>query len=822
MATLAEVSATPASGMNHVDALLSSGPGWNWLAPTRTTLYYTFALAPANAADAPKLSGLVSTFNAAQQAAVVSALSHLAAVTGISFVATGDGNTADLHFGAANVADAGVAGLCSWNTGYSISGNTVSDYRADAWIYLDNAEFAASTSNPTPGTAGFQILLHELGHAMGLKHPFEGNVTLPSAQDSTANTLLSYTASGGPYSSYQAYDIAALMWLYGGDGLGGLLGHSTAGRFVVGTTQGDTLGGGGGDDVLEGGAGNDHITGGSGSDTARFSANRALYTVTSVAGGFQVSGPDGVDTLIGVEKARFLDQTLTLQSGGNAAPSGALAVSGTPAQGSALGVISTLADADGLGTLSYRWQSSSNGASWADIAAATAASFTPGQADVGLLLRVVGGYTDGQGNAESVASAATSAVANVNDAPGGIVLVSGDVQQGRVLSVTHNITDADGLGSIGYRWQSSLNGQVWSDVATATNATFTPGEAQVGHRLRAVASYVDGQGTPESVPSASTASVLNSNDAPGGTVMIAGLAEQGQVLTASHTLSDVDGLGVVTYQWQSSAQGTAWSAIAGANSGSLTLGSAQVGQLVRALARYTDGQGTAESVASSASASVIGLQTGSAGADELIGTIFADRLMGLAGNDRLSGRGGADRLDGGPGIDTAIFELARADYLVAPRGTSVTTLAGNGTSAVLLNVERVQFSGLNLAFDVDGAAGTTARILGAVFGREALSNTRYVGIGLSELDAGTPRDALMQLALDARLGANFGVADMVRLLYRNLVSVEPNVDELNHWTGAVAAGQYTPVSLAWYAANLDLNASNINLVGLAESGLAFT
>ena len=357
---------------------------------------------------------------------------------------------------------------------------------------------------------------------------------------------------------------------------------------------------------------------------------------------------------------------------------------------------------------------------------------------------------------------------------------------------------------------------------SATNPTFTPGEAQVGHRLRAVASYVDGQGTPESVPSASTASVLNSNDAPGGTVMIAGLAEQGQVLTASHTLSDVDGLGVVTYQWQSSAQGTAWSAIAGANSGSLTLGSAQVGQLVRALARYTDGQGTAESVASSASASVIGLQTGSAGADELIGTIFADRLMGLAGNDRLSGRGGADRLDGGPGIDTAIFELARADYLVAPRGTSVTTLAGNGTSAVLLNVERVQFSGLNLAFDVDGAAGTTARILGAVFGREALSNTRYVGIGLSELDAGTPRDALMQLALDARLGANFGVADMVRLLYRNLVSVEPNIDELNHWTGAVAAGQYTPVSLAWYAANLDLNASNINLVGLAESGLAFT
>jgi serralysin len=49
--------------------------------------------------------------------------------------------------------------------------------------------------NLDPGDSGFQTFLHETGHALGLKHPFEGEFQLPSAQDNYAYSLMSYTSS---------------------------------------------------------------------------------------------------------------------------------------------------------------------------------------------------------------------------------------------------------------------------------------------------------------------------------------------------------------------------------------------------------------------------------------------------------------------------------------------------------------------------------------------------------------------------------------------------------------------------------------------------
>jgi Ca2+-binding RTX toxin-like protein len=71
----------------------------------------------------------------------------------------------------------------------------------------------------------------------------------------------------------------------------------------IGTGWQDNLAGGAGNDRLEGGAGNDVLDGGAGEDTAVFSGPRSAYTIVAIDGGFQVTGPDGTDTLYGFEWA---------------------------------------------------------------------------------------------------------------------------------------------------------------------------------------------------------------------------------------------------------------------------------------------------------------------------------------------------------------------------------------------------------------------------------------------------------------------------------------------------------------------------------------
>ena len=323
MATVSDITTTPLSGLNYIDALLDTGPDWNFLTdsgnPTNT-INYTFSITSGteDPSDAAKnITGPLQVFSASQQAAVRAALKYIQELTHINFVEISDGSKAQIHFADVNLVASNVTGLCSWHSSYGYEGVQLRSYDADAYVYLDNVEWNYQNANLAQGGQGYETLLHELGHALGLKHPFEDSITLPASQDNTSNTLMSYTEVGGPYTTYRQDDIASLMWLYGDDGLRGKLGiNSTTGaRFLVGTSSADVITGTGVDDKLEGDGGNDMIDGGAGLDTAVFRGVRSNYTFSALAGGnLQVTskdGSDGVDTLHSVELLQFADQTVS-------------------------------------------------------------------------------------------------------------------------------------------------------------------------------------------------------------------------------------------------------------------------------------------------------------------------------------------------------------------------------------------------------------------------------------------------------------------------------------------------------------------------------
>lgn len=88
---------------------------------------------------------------------------------------------------------------------------------------------------------------------------------------------------------------------------------------LVGTTGDDLLKGGAGNDVLIGLAGNDAFDGAGGVDTAVYAGARDNFVVTRTSTGFAVTdrtGAEGSDTLINVERLKFADAALALDTSG--------------------------------------------------------------------------------------------------------------------------------------------------------------------------------------------------------------------------------------------------------------------------------------------------------------------------------------------------------------------------------------------------------------------------------------------------------------------------------------------------------------------------
>lgn len=442
-------------------------------------------------------------------------------------------------------------------------------------------------------------------------------------------------------------------------------------------------------------------------------------------------------------------------------------------------------------------------------------------------------YKDMQGN--NLASfAAFSFTTGSNRPPTGGVTVTGELLQGKTLQATNNLADTDGIGVITYQWQSSSDGTDWTNLVSSSSLTL--GQSQVNKQIRAVAAYTDAFGVKESVASSPSTPVVNVNDAPTGLVMIQGDLKQGETLRASNSLKDLDGLGLVSYQWQSSEDGIIWQRIDSATGDALTLSERQVGQKISVLATYTDAHGSRELVKSSATAQLeANIISGSSSGELVPGTAFADIISALGGDDQIVGGLGSDQIDGGAGIDTAVFSgplgsRGAQNYLIAKSsgGEWSVSYAGpvpaiypppatDGADS-LKSVERLEFTDKKIALDLDGNAGIAAKIIGAVLGKEAVMNPTYIGIGLGFLDKGVSASELGALALNA-VGASTNTA-IVATLWENVIGFAPSPTQMSPFIEMLEKGM-SPGELVVLASDTPYNKTNIDLVGLAANGLEY-
>jgi len=157
-------------------------------------------------------------------------------------------------------------------------------------------------------------------------------------------------------------------------------------------------------------------------------------------------------------------------------------------------------------------------------------------------------------------------------------------------------------------------------IPGATTDSYLLTQSDVGHRIK-VATTI-GNASTEISPALRVANV---NDASVGDVTISGITDvirPGTVLTATNTLTDLDGLGTIQYQWLRNGK-----VISTATTDTYTLTAADNNKNISVKASYVDGFGAKESVTSVSD--LISLNSKATGALTISGLPVVDTTLTL-------------------------------------------------------------------------------------------------------------------------------------------------------------------------------------------------
>ncbi|BAH76914.1 hypothetical protein [Solidesulfovibrio magneticus] len=213
------IAVAQASGNVLIDAIVYVDlPLWTSQSPSSgLTVTYGFMTTPLGPNDADFTALDFAPLNVTQQAAVRLIYATSQSLTGLTFVETADAASADIAFGTMDIAGPSTMAITYFDavTGTTDDGSPIFDLKD--YVYLDNAEWRATLADPVPGSLGYETILHEIGHTLGLDDTAYTR-SLPALLDNTDFTVMSYTETDTYKANFSVLDVAALHYLYADTG----------------------------------------------------------------------------------------------------------------------------------------------------------------------------------------------------------------------------------------------------------------------------------------------------------------------------------------------------------------------------------------------------------------------------------------------------------------------------------------------------------------------------------------------------------------------------------------------------------------------------
>lgn len=286
-----------------ISKLYTDEENLNFLVDSNNTVFYTFSLPPVDDFWGGSIKNYAVLDSAAKES-VRTAFNYFGVTTGIKFVESQKDATFHVYSGQINDSPPSVTG---WRYLYNFYTPSYEVFKASARIevVLDSGLYKADFLNPKPGSFGYQYILNAIGQGIGVDGVIQiGNI---------------------PNSNFSEEGLSALLYLYGGDGIGGNYGYYSQSTLIKGTSKpeviiGDTraniISCGGGNDTVIASSGADFVFGGDGVDGIKYDQLSSNVIFKRANGGYTITTGNSETYLFDIERVQFLDKSVALDLDG--------------------------------------------------------------------------------------------------------------------------------------------------------------------------------------------------------------------------------------------------------------------------------------------------------------------------------------------------------------------------------------------------------------------------------------------------------------------------------------------------------------------------